>query len=174
MNSMLRKLFSRLTKAPPPGAPLFDRAVAEARQRQWYLDGQVPDSVDGRFAVLATVVALVVVRLEEGGQQARRNCSALVERFVDAMDGEHRQMGVSDPAIGKTVRRLVGALANRVDLWREACSAPAGWDEAVSRSLYRGNPPSADALHWSSETLRGLSARLSQTADEALIEGRIS
>ena len=134
---MLRKLFARLTadRPPPPGAPLFAAAVAEARQRHWFADGGVADDVDGRFAVLATVLALVSVRLELGGTAARSHGAALVERFVDAMDAEHRQMGVGDPAIGKTVRRLVSALGNRVELWRDSVAQGEGWPEAVGAQL---------------------------------------
>ena len=39
-----------------------------ARQPHWYLEGEVPDTREGRFAALATLLALVDVRLESGGE----------------------------------------------------------------------------------------------------------
>ena len=173
MNSMLRKLFARLTPDAQPGAPLFKAAVSEARHKHWYREGAVEDNVDGRFAMLATVLALVTVRLEDGGAEARAHSGWLAERFVEAMDAEHRQMGVSDPSLGKTVRRLVSALGNRSDIWREAVAETAKWRDAVARSVYRGTPPSESALDHSAARLRILWDALRATDDHKLIGGTI-
>ena len=173
MNSMLRKLFARLTPEPAPGTPLFKAATAQARQKHWYREGAVEDNVDGRFAMLATVLALITVRLEDGGADARAHSGWLAERFVEAMDAEHRQMGVTDPALGKTVRRLVSALGNRNDIWREAVAGTADWRNATARSVYRGTPPDEAALDHSAARLRLLWEALKATEDQALVGGRI-
>ena len=170
---MLRKLFSRLTPDSGPGAPLFKAATAQARQKHWYREGAVEDNVDGRFALLATVLALVTVRLEDGGGEARAHSGWLAERFVEAMDAEHRQMGISDPTLGKTVRRLVSALANRSDIWREAVVGTGDWRGATARSIYRGTPPDEAALDHSAARLKLLWTALQATDDHALIEGNI-
>ena len=102
MHAMLRFLFPRLTAQPARGADLFAAVTDEARQRHWYVEGQVPDSLDGRFAVLATVTALVLVRLENDADGAAS--VALTERFVTVMEAEHRELGLGDPALGRTVR----------------------------------------------------------------------
>jgi len=172
MNSMLRKLFARLTAEPEPGAPLFKAATAAARAKHWYREGAVEDNVVGRFAMLTTILALVTVRLEEGGADARTHSGWLAERFVEAMDAEHRQMGVSDPSLGKTVRRLVGALANRADIWRQAV-AGGDWRGAASTSVYRGNPPGEAALDHSAARLEEFWRGLQSAGDDALIEGRL-
>ena len=43
---------------------------------------------------------------------------ALTERFIEVMEAEHRELGLGDPTLGKTVRKLVGSLARRTELWR--------------------------------------------------------
>jgi cytochrome b pre-mRNA-processing protein 3 len=173
MTIMLRKLFARLTPHVQPGAPLFKALVGEARARHWYREGEVEDSVDGRFAMLATILALATVRLEDGGSDARAHSAWLAERFVEAMDAEHRQMGISDPTLGKTVRRLVSSLANRADIWREAVAGNGEWRDAAGRSIYRGTPPSEAALDHSAAGLTRFWDSLRLSSDEALIEGRI-
>ena len=65
---MLDFLFRRLTAEPKRGAALFDTLTKLAREPHWYVEGKVPDTLDGRFAVLATVMALVLVRLESDGE----------------------------------------------------------------------------------------------------------
>ena len=169
---MLRSLFARLTPHPAPAAPLFTAAVAIARRPDWYVRGEIADSIDGRFAVLATVLALITVRLEQGHVQARNHSAALVERFVEAMDAEHRQMGVSDPALGKQVRHLVGALANRTELWRDLLAAEGDCADGARASLYRGAPPSEAALSEAGTMLNDLWGRLTAADDDSVIEGK--
>jgi cytochrome b pre-mRNA-processing protein 3 len=167
---MLSFLFPRLTPAEASrGSALFAALVGEARQPHWYVEGQVPDTLDGRFAVLATVTALATVRLERGGEAARTEAVALAERFVEAMDVEHRELGIGDPALGRKVRKLVGALARRVELWRDAIDGDR-WDAAVAASL---NPPEADSRAHCEAALRKVWAKLEATSDEALAEGAI-
>ncbi len=137
-DTMLRFLFRRLTDQPRRGQALFDRVVAEARKPHWYTDGEVPDSIDGRFAVLATVTALFIVRVESGGSDLEAQSVALTERFIEAMDAEHRELGLNDPGLGRRVRKLVGSLERRVDEWRDAIHDERDWDETVISSLYRG------------------------------------
>jgi cytochrome b pre-mRNA-processing protein 3 len=167
---MLSFLFPRLTpSAASRGSALFAALVGEARQPHWYLEGQVPDTLDGRFAVLATVAALATVRLELGGKGARMEAVALAECFVEAMDAEHRELGLGDPALGRTVRKLMGALARRVELWRGAVDGEK-WGAAVAASLNAANP---DALAHCEAALRKVWAKLEAASDDALVEGRI-
>lgn len=168
---MLRFLFPRLTDAPARGTDLFTACAAVARQPHWYVAGAVPDTIDGRFAMLTTIIALVSVRLEPGGEASAQASAALTERFVDAMDAEHRQLGIGEPTIGKTVRKLVSLLGKRVGQWRAALADPAQWDGAVNASVYRDSPADdAAAMHCAAE-LRALWLRLSALDDAAVAAG---
>jgi cytochrome b pre-mRNA-processing protein 3 len=169
---MLNFLFRRLTAERPGGVALFDWATAQARRPHWFVEGQVPDTLDGRFAMLATVTALALARLERLGDAANAASVALTERFIEVMESEHRELGLGDPALGKQVRRLVGSLARRVELWRELVNGPGDWLEATRRSVYT-NAVAADALAHSSAALQALWALL-ETADlDLLIEGNV-
>ena len=168
---MLRFLFPGLTAAPERGADLFAAVTSEARQAHWYVEGGVPDDLDGRFRVLATIAALAIVRLEQLG--GAHETVALTERFIEVMESEHRELGLGDPALGKTVRRLVGALGRRVELWRAAVAGERGWDETARESLYK-HGPAPDAVGHCSAALRELWRRLGQADVEAIAEGRIA
>jgi len=168
---MLRHLFGGLTERRGRGQAVFERAVEEARRPHWYLEGEVPDSIDGRFAVLATACALVIVRLEscEAGYGAS---AALTERFIESMDAEHRELGLSDPGLGRRVRKLVAALERRVDEWRDAIHGETGWSETVVSSLYRGEEPRQAALEHGSKAARDLWTTLSRASLDTVAEGR--
>lgn len=169
---MLDFLFRRLTAEPRRGSEVFDCVTKLARQPHWYVEGEVPDTLDGRFAVLATLIALVLVRLEADGEQGDVVSVALTERFIEAMEAEHRELGIGDPTLGKTVRKLVGSLARRTDLWRAAVNGEREWTDAVRDSLYKSAPP-ADALDHSATRLKQLSARLDGAGLDDIAEGKL-
>ena len=112
-----------------------------ARQPRWYVEGQVPDTIDGRFRMLATVTALTMVRLDQLGPEGEAISARLTERFVELMETEHREMGLGDPTLGKRIRQLVGALGKRVGLWRDVAEGPGEWNSATAESVYSGDHP---------------------------------
>jgi len=169
---MLAFLFRGLTAQRPDGAALFEALTAEARRPDWYVEGGIPDSLDGRFAVLAAVTALALVRLERDGEAGNRASVALTERFIAVMESEHRELGLGDPSLGKTVRKLVGMLARRTDLLRSAASGGTDWSSAARDSLYKW-APSPDALEHGVAALRSLSERLERMSLDQLEQGRI-
>jgi cytochrome b pre-mRNA-processing protein 3 len=151
--------------------PLYRQIVARARQPHWYLDGQVPDTLEGRFSLLATLIALVDVRLENGGEQARFASVSLAECFVEDMDAELRQLGTGDPVMGKKVGGLVGALGGRVGAWRRAIEGTESWEAVTGRSVYRGAAIAPDALAYVERQLRLFWSALESRSDEALVNG---
>jgi cytochrome b pre-mRNA-processing protein 3 len=169
---MLNFLFRRLTTERFRGVALFDWATARARQPHWYVEGHVPDTLEGRFAMLATITALALTRLEQLGDAAKAASVALTERYIAVRESEHRELGIGDPALGKQVRRLVGSLARRVGLWRDAISGSNAWLEAARQSVYT-NAVAADALAHSSAALEALWARLEAADLESLIGGNV-
>lgn len=169
---MLRFLFRRLTDRPRRGQELFDLVVAEARRAHWFMEGEVPDTLDGRFAVLATVCAILSVRLEADSPDGELASAALTERFIESMDCEHRELGLNDPGLGRRVRKLVGSLERRVDEWRAAVAGERDWDEAVISSVYRGQAPRDGALDHSARALRRLWMQLCEKPAQQLVEGR--
>lgn len=168
---MLRLLFPRLTADPERGSDLFQWVADQARQPHWYVEGGAPDTIDGRFAMVATVTALVLVRLERGEDGARPS-AALTERFVEAMEAEHREMGLGDPKLGRTVRKLVGSLARRVDLWR-AMVDRGDWAAAACQSVYGDTEPAPESVAHSAASLQELWVRLTSTPLDMIAAGRI-
>lgn len=159
---MLDFLFRRLTADPKRGAELFNLVTSIAREPRWYVEGKVPDTIDGRFAVLATLTALVMVRLESEGEAGNAASVALTERFIEVMESEHRELGIGDPTLGKTVRKLVGSLARRTESWRLAVEAGTDWAKAAHDALYK-NGVSPDALEHSAAALQDLWRKLRHT-----------
>ena len=169
---MLGFLFRGLTAEPSRGALLFDAVTREARRPSWYVEGKVPDTLDGRFALLSTVAALVIVRLEQDGPAGDRVSVAFTERFIEVMESEHRELGLGDPTLGRTVRKLVSLLAKRTELVRQASAPSSDWTTTARICLYRHDVPD-EALRHSAKALKDLSSRLSGVSLSALERGEL-
>jgi cytochrome b pre-mRNA-processing protein 3 len=171
----MRSLFNRWRTPTDDVQPLYLALVAEARRPAWYREGAVGDTLDGRFAVLASLVALAILRLEEGGEEAVRGSVALTENFIADMDAQMREEGFGDPSVGKQVRSMVGALASRVDRWRHARGGEVDWADAVRFSIYRDDPPALEtAATYSGEALRRFDEGLSGASDAAILAGQLA
>ena len=93
--SFLQRLFGRGDRRKAC-EPLYRTIVALARDPAWYRDGQVPDTIDGRFDMVAAVTALALLRLEAEGEAAREASALLTEAFVADMDARTARGGDTD------------------------------------------------------------------------------
>ncbi|GAA0305560.1 ubiquinol-cytochrome C chaperone family protein [Sphingomonas oligophenolica] len=151
--------------------PLYEAIVAQARAPHWYEAGAVPDSIDGRFDMVATILALVLLRLE-GDPAGAAPSASLTERFVDDMDGQLREIGIGDVVVGKHIGKMMSMLGGRLGAYREGL-AGGDLDAALIRNLYRGAAPAAGALSHVSESLLAFRDALSAMPTGAVIEGKL-
>jgi cytochrome b pre-mRNA-processing protein 3 len=154
--------------------PLYAAVVAEARRPDWYLAAAVPDTIDGRFAVLTSLLALADIRLERGADPARELGPRLAEAYIADMDAQMREAGFGDPSLGKQVRMMVGSLASRVDRWQLAVEAIEPWDSVAKLNLYGDSPPAGDAVEAGVEATKAWWQRLQSASDAAIIAGQIA
>jgi cytochrome b pre-mRNA-processing protein 3 len=153
-----------------PAAALYQSVVREARRLDWYRDAGVPDTIDGRYCVLATLLAITDLRLGEGTDAAQGLSPRLTELLVDDLDVQLRESGLGDPTLGKTVRNLVTGLSGRISQWRTALKSD-DWTAAIRSSLYRDQNPDDVQAATAKRLVADWQGRLSRTADESFGEG---
>lgn len=154
--------------------PLYRAVVAAGRDPLWYREGGVPDTVDGRFGSIASLLALVLLRMEkEESEEAKRPAVLLAELFIDDMDGTVRQMGIGDQVVGKHIGRMVGALGGRLGAYRESEEDESAFAAAVRRNVFRGSPPSEEAAAFVTGRLLRFRAALAATSWPDLLAGRL-
>ena len=130
--------------------PLYEAVVARARAPHWYLDGAVPDTTDGRFDMIAAVLATVLLRLESDPAAAATSAQ-VTERFVDDMDAQLRQAGIGDVVVGKHVGKMMAMLGGRLGAYRDGWAA-GDIRPALIRNLYREQAPGdASVAHVATE-----------------------
>ena len=167
--TFLSRLFAR--KDAAPAADLYNAVVVRARAPHWYLAGAVPDTVDGRFDMIAAVLSMVLLRLE-GDPQGPAPSAALAERFVDDMDGQLRQIGIGDISVGKHIGKMMSALGGRLGAYRDGV-ASGDMRPALVRNLYRGDAPEDGAIAHSEAALLAFRSGLDAIPTPALLNGML-
>jgi cytochrome b pre-mRNA-processing protein 3 len=169
--SLFQRIFGEKQQRAPL-QPLYDAIVAKGREPAWYRDGQVPDTLDGRFDMVAAILSLVLLRLEKEGEAARDQSVLLTEIFINDMDGTLRQIGIGDYVVGKHVGRMMGALGGRLGAFREALAA-GSLGEAVTRNIFHEAPPSDAAVAFVAEGLARFATALDALPAADIVAGRL-
>ncbi len=153
--------------------PLYEAVVNAGRDPAWYMEGKVPDTIDGRFDMIAALLALTLIRLEADEERTRTGSVLLAEIFIEDMDGSIRQLGIGDLMVGKHVGKMMGALGGRLAAFRSEIEAGSDFSRAVIRNVFRDAPPSEAAVAFVSGRLRGFHAKLEALAVEEILAGRL-
>lgn len=171
--NFLKNLFNR-TDDRAQVRPVYTTIIAEARKPDWYDQGGVADSIDGRFDMMNAILALVLIRMEALGDAAHAPSSLLTELFVQDMDGQLRELGIGDIVVGKHIGKMMSALGGRLGAYRDAYAGNASLAEALTRNLYRGAVPAPDALIFVEQKLRDRHAQIGTASLADLLSGRLS
>lgn len=121
--SLISRILGKRPDSRAAMRPLWHRVVEIAREKSWYADCGVADSVPGRFDAVTLVLALVMLRMERDkatDDTLIEPSVRLTEMFVDDMDGQLRQSGIGDLVVGKHMGRLMSVLGGRIGALREA------------------------------------------------------
>lgn len=170
--SLLQRIFGE-TRQRAALDPLYRAVVAVGRDPWWYRDGAVPDTLDGRFDMVAALTALVLLRIEAEGDPGHQPALLLTEIFIDDMDGTLRQIGIGDYVVSKHVGRMMGALGGRLGAFRAADADGENYDTAVRRNIFHEAPPNDEAVSLVGARLGRFANALRDTALDDLVAGRL-
>ena len=164
-------LLDRFRTRQGEATALYGAVVARARETHWYAEGQVPDTVDGRFDMIAAVLSMVMLRLEDDADGVPV-ATWLAESFVDDMDPQLREIGIGDILVGKHIGRMMAMLGGRLGAYREGLAA-GDLSPALIRNLWRGTAPDPDAVAHVGRALRAFHHDLTHTDVATLTAGRL-
>ena len=161
-----------------PAHQLYVILAGQSRRPEFYLDGGAPDTLDGRFDMLALHLFLVLRRLS--GQQASQAGKELSQQLFDVMFGDMdmnlREMGVGDLSVGKKIRSMSEAFYGRAAAYEKGLQTrdDTVLMDALQRNLFRGNPPSVAKLQGLTHYVRSVEAALAGQSEADLLTGKLS
>lgn len=169
-------MFARLFRPPPrreAAYRLYTRTVEAARQPVYYAELGVPDTLDGRFELIALHVALVLRRLS-----VEPAAKPFAQQVFDAMfadlDRALREMGTGDLGVGAQVKRMASAFYGRARAYERGLSGAEDLAEALRRNLYGTAAPSAAALAAMRTWVEAAAVALAGQKVEALERGEVA
>jgi cytochrome b pre-mRNA-processing protein 3 len=165
-------VLSHLFRKPAPAhRRLYEAIVAAARHSVPYDAWQVPDSLDGRFDMIAIHAYLALDRLKGGNAGLRQ---ALVDELFADMDRSLREMGVGDISVGKKVRKMAEVFYGRIAAYDRAL--PRGTEaleSALARNVFPDGAPPGSVAKLAAYVLEARAMLASLPAGE-LLAGRIA
>ena len=124
---------------------VYDAIVIQARRTEFYAGLGVPDTVSGRFDMVALHVFLALRRVRGGGDAAL--AQAVVEAMFDDMDASLRELGVGDLGVGRRVQAMAEGFYGRAAAFDAALAqGDAELAATLLRNVYGGVEPAAGAL----------------------------
>ncbi|WP_081473989.1 ubiquinol-cytochrome C chaperone family protein [Novosphingobium pentaromativorans] len=174
--SLLSRIFGKGSDSRAAVRPLWHRTVEIAREKEWYAQCGVADTVPGRFDAVTLVTSLVMLRMERDKTLIEPSVR-LTELFVDDMDGQLRQSGVGDLVVGKRMGKLMSVFGGRLGALREAFAAGdaeqvgAALVPVLERNVTLTEGANTQAL---AARLQALAAQLDAIPDEDIMAARIA
>ena len=133
---MLKNILSK-SPAQEAAQSLYREIVRQARRPEFYLVGGVPDTVDGRFELIALHSYLVLNRLKHDHPRGAALGQALHDVFFADMDRSLREMGAGDLGVGKKVKRMAQGFYGRIAAYDAGLTGDdAVLTDALRRNLY--------------------------------------
>lgn len=170
---MLASLFRRNTRRAAVHAA-YGHIVERARDPVFYLRWAVPDTLDGRFEVLALHAFLVLNRLKRDHAETAAFAQALFDTMFADLDRGLREMGASDIGVGRHVKAMAAGFYGRIAAYEQGLSDTAALPAALRRNLYGTTMPSEAQLAAMADYTRRQAAALAAMPVASLLAGEVA
>ena len=170
---MILSLFSKKANTAHVYA-IYNAIVAQSRQKKFYADWQVPDTVNGRFDMISLHLCLLFRRLKTGDEHTRVFSQAVFDLFFKDMDQSLREMGAGDMAVPKRIQKMGELFYGMLDkvtsaLDEQDIKALRG---VLSRNVYDGEEP--EAISKLADYVLSLEAELNIVEIDTILSGTLN
>ncbi|HUK60079.1 MAG TPA: ubiquinol-cytochrome C chaperone family protein [Stellaceae bacterium] len=151
------------------------RAIVErARDPALFLRWGVPDTLDGRFELLALHAFLVLRRLKAAHGEAHEFAQALFDTMFADLDRAVREMGATDIGVGRHVKEMARGFYGRVAAYEGGLAGgEAELNAALERNLFGTGNPTSEQVAFAASYLRQQEAALAAVPLATILGGAI-
>lgn len=173
-----KRIFGRSDREQEAYA-IYAALVSQARKPALYLDGGVPDTLEGRFEMLALHAFLVLRRLrkvdDSDAAEAKLLGQKVFDILFDDMDQTLREIGISDLKVGKEIKTMASAFYGRIGAYDDGLDSPESdaLETALTRNVYAGVTPDVGFLGDMVAYVRRFDAALTGFSTASLLKGEL-
>jgi cytochrome b pre-mRNA-processing protein 3 len=152
----------------------YGRIVERSRDPAFYDAWGVPDTLDGRFEVLALHAFLVLNRLKRESGDVPAFAQELFDTMFADLDGALREMGAGDLGVGRRVKAMARGLYGRIAAYERGLIDEAAMVAALRRNLFGTAAPDEAQLVAVSGYARRQARALAAQPATALLAGTVA
>lgn len=162
-------------------AAIYERLTASSRHPTLYETMGAPDTVMGRFEMIAAHMVIFFRRTGQGRPAVRDLAQEIVDAFFEDIDHSIREIGIGDMGVPKRMKKFARMFYGRYESYAEAIDA--GDREALRAALARniyppqrdGSPnPAARDVAPLADYFLSRAADLMSVTDEDILAGRVA
>ncbi|MGQ0534192.1 MAG: ubiquinol-cytochrome C chaperone family protein [Caulobacteraceae bacterium] len=117
-----------------------------SRRPDFFGEGRVSDTLEGRFELMTLHGVLALVRLRADAS-IRPLAQAFTDKLFRFFDAGLREAGTADTAVPKRMNKMAGAFYGRLNAYKAALADPAALEAALAHNIWRlESHPFAPAL----------------------------
>ena len=152
----------------------YTSIVEQARTPDFFLRLEVPDTLDGRFEMIALHMFLVLNRLKAEHEATEEFAQALFDAMFADLDRGLREMGATDMGVGKRVKEMATGFYGRIAAYEKGLEGgDDAMSEALKRNLYGTVQPSVPAVAGMVRYMRSQARNLAGQPVAAFVENNI-
>jgi cytochrome b pre-mRNA-processing protein 3 len=169
----LATLFRR-NRYRPQAYAAYTSIVEQARAPDFFLRLDVPDTLDGRYEMIALHMFLVLSRLKAEHEATAEYAQALFDAMFADLDRGLREMGATDMGVGKRVKEMARGFYGRISAYEKGLeSDDQTLGEALKRNLYGTVQPRAEAVSALARYIRSQAKNLAGQPTAAFLDNHI-
>jgi cytochrome b pre-mRNA-processing protein 3 len=174
--SVLGKLIDRVLSGPDRreliAQRLYAALTAQARRPDFYISGGVPDTIDGRFEMVALHAFLLFRRLKGHGDKAGAVAQSVYDVMFSDFDASVREMGAQDLGVGRRIKFMTEAMNGRFQAYEAGLAqGQTELELALKRNLYGTVEPVDECLKRMADYLKRADAALASLPIDQLMRG---
>jgi cytochrome b pre-mRNA-processing protein 3 len=164
----------RRNRYRPQAFAAYTSIVEQARAPEFFERLDVPDSLDGRYEMIALHMFLVLNRLKAEYDETAEYAQALFDAMFADLDRGLREMGATDMGVGKRVKEMAKGFYGRIAAYEKGLeSDDQTLAEALKRNLYGTVQPRAEAVAALGRYMRGQARNLATQPLAAFFDNHI-
>tara|TARA_B100002052_G_C15803055_1_gene562107 strand:- start:403 stop:939 length:537 start_codon:yes stop_codon:yes gene_type:complete len=133
----INRFFSK-TRQDKLASNVFKIIVDQSREKYFYTNLGVPDTLEGRFELIV-LHTFLVVRCLKNNKTMKKFGRDIMTVLFDDFDLSLRELGVGDMGIGKKIKVMADSFYGRCKAYEEGLnSGDKEIEEAIIRNIYRG------------------------------------
>ena len=152
---------------------IYQKIVKFSRNKIFYTKYKVPDTIDGRFDMLALITIITVFRLSKINDEGIKLSQKIFDIVFKDLDFSLRELGAGDVSVANNMKKLITSYMGRQKKYLEAFK---NGDEkflamAFKNNIFRNNDQHENLILLLSKNIFRINKKLDLIDDKKILQG---